>query len=105
MLFETDFPHPTCQHPGPRTPAVGPETYAERALGSLPDDVLQKVLVDNAAALYGVAVRCVSSRLSASFDLRRHCAAGSPTRWVTRSAVISGGASYLGRILPGELGF
>jgi hypothetical protein len=56
MLFETDFPHPTCQHPGPRTPAVGPEKYATEALGSLPDDVLQKVLVDNAAALYGVNV-------------------------------------------------
>jgi predicted TIM-barrel fold metal-dependent hydrolase len=55
MLFETDFPHPTCQHPGPRTPAVEPRTYAEEALGALPDDVLRKVLVDNAAALYGVA--------------------------------------------------
>jgi uncharacterized protein len=54
MLFETDFPHPTCQHPGPRTPAVGPEAYASEALGSLPEEVLQKVLVDNAAGLYGV---------------------------------------------------
>jgi predicted TIM-barrel fold metal-dependent hydrolase len=54
MLFETDFPHPTCQHPGPRTPAVEPEVYASEALGSLPEDVLQKVLVDNAAGLYGV---------------------------------------------------
>ena len=54
MLFETDFPHPTCQHPGPRTPAVEPEQYATEALGALPDDVLQKVLVDNAARLYGV---------------------------------------------------
>jgi predicted TIM-barrel fold metal-dependent hydrolase len=55
MLFETDFPHPTCQHPGPRTPAVEPEVYADAALGALPDDVLRKVLVDNAARLYGVA--------------------------------------------------
>jgi len=55
MLFETDFPHPTCQHPGPRTPAVEPATYAEEALAGLPEDVLRKVLVDNAAALYGLA--------------------------------------------------
>jgi predicted TIM-barrel fold metal-dependent hydrolase len=54
MLFESDFPHPTCQHPGPRTPAVEPSTYAEEALGSLPEEVLRKVLVGNAAALYGV---------------------------------------------------
>lgn len=55
MLYETDFPHPTCQHPGPKTPAVEPETYADETLGSLPDDVLQKIFFDNAASLYGVA--------------------------------------------------
>jgi predicted TIM-barrel fold metal-dependent hydrolase len=55
MLFESDFPHPTCQHPGPRTPAVEPSTYAEEALGSLPEDVLRKILGDSAARLYGVA--------------------------------------------------
>lgn len=54
MLFESDFPHPTCQHPGPATPAVEPWQYAEETLAVLPDDVLQKVLVDNAAALYSV---------------------------------------------------
>jgi predicted TIM-barrel fold metal-dependent hydrolase len=56
MMFETDFPHPTCQHPGPQTPAVEPANYAESALISLPDEVLRKVLVSNAAELYGVAV-------------------------------------------------
>lgn len=55
MLFESDFPHPTCQHPGPATPAVEPWQYAEETLTALPDDVIQKVLVDNAAALYQVA--------------------------------------------------
>ena len=55
MLFESDFPHPTCQHPGPATPAVEPRTYADEALGGLPDDVLAKVLHDTAARLYGVA--------------------------------------------------
>ena len=32
ILFETDYPHPTCQHPGPRTPAQRPREYAERVL-------------------------------------------------------------------------
>jgi predicted TIM-barrel fold metal-dependent hydrolase len=55
MMFETDFPHPTCQHPGPQTPAVEPAAYADSALESLPDHVLQKVLVSTASRLYGVA--------------------------------------------------
>lgn len=55
MLFETDFPHPTCQHPGPATPAVRPAEYVDDALGALPEQVLGKVLHDTAARLYGVA--------------------------------------------------
>jgi predicted TIM-barrel fold metal-dependent hydrolase len=55
ILYETDYPHPTCQHPGPRTPAQRPRDYASKALASLSDDVTRKVLHDNAAALYGVA--------------------------------------------------
>jgi predicted TIM-barrel fold metal-dependent hydrolase len=54
ILYETDFPHPTCQHPGPRTPAQRPRDYATESLGGLSDDVLAKVLHDNAAALYGL---------------------------------------------------
>jgi predicted TIM-barrel fold metal-dependent hydrolase len=52
ILYETDFPHPTCQHPGPRTPAQRPREYAAEALGGLSDELLAKVLHDNAAALY-----------------------------------------------------
>jgi predicted TIM-barrel fold metal-dependent hydrolase len=55
ILYETDFPHPTCQHPGPRTPAQRPREYATESLGALADDVLAKVLHDNAAALYGLS--------------------------------------------------
>jgi uncharacterized protein len=54
ILFETDYPHPTCQHPGPRTPAQWPRDYAAEALAGLGDDLLAKVLHDNAAALYGL---------------------------------------------------
>lgn len=52
VLFETDYPHPTCQHPGPRTPAQRPRDYATEALGALSDEVLARVLHDNAADLY-----------------------------------------------------
>ena len=29
ILFESDYPHPTCQHPGPRTPGQRPRDYAQ----------------------------------------------------------------------------
>ena len=54
ILYETDYPHPTCQHPGPRTPAQRPRDYATRVLHDLPDDVLAKVLHQNAARVYGL---------------------------------------------------
>ncbi|HSS11426.1 MAG TPA: amidohydrolase family protein [Acidimicrobiales bacterium] len=52
ILYETDYPHPTCQYPGPRTPGARPGSYADRALGGLDDATLAKILHDNAAALY-----------------------------------------------------
>jgi predicted TIM-barrel fold metal-dependent hydrolase len=55
ILYETDYPHPTCQHPGPRTPAQRPRDYATRALSGLSDDLLEKVLHGNAARIYGLA--------------------------------------------------
>jgi predicted TIM-barrel fold metal-dependent hydrolase len=54
ILYETDYPHPTCQHPGPRTPAQRPRDYASRALAGVPESVLAKVLHDNAARIYGL---------------------------------------------------
>jgi predicted TIM-barrel fold metal-dependent hydrolase len=52
ILFESDYPHPTCQHPGPRSAGQRPRDYAGELLAGLPDDVVSKVLHDNAAALY-----------------------------------------------------
>ena len=54
LLWETDYPHPTCQHPGPATVAERPNDYVERALAGVAEDSVRKVLHDNAAALYGV---------------------------------------------------
>jgi uncharacterized protein len=55
ILYETDYPHPTCQYPGPRTPAQRPRDYATELLGGLPDATVAKVLHDNAARVYGLA--------------------------------------------------
>jgi predicted TIM-barrel fold metal-dependent hydrolase len=52
ILFESDYPHPTCQHPGPRTAARRPRDYAQDLFASVPDDVVTKVLHDNAASVY-----------------------------------------------------
>jgi predicted TIM-barrel fold metal-dependent hydrolase len=47
ILFETDFPHPTCLYPDPLASAA-------KALEGVSDDVRRQVLQDNAAALYKV---------------------------------------------------
>jgi uncharacterized protein len=38
--------------PGPATAAVEPRQYIADSLGDLPEDILHKILHDNAAALY-----------------------------------------------------
>jgi predicted TIM-barrel fold metal-dependent hydrolase len=53
VLFETDFPHPTCLYPDPLTSAAA-------ALEGLGDDVVQQVMQDNAAALYKVPLPVVT---------------------------------------------
>jgi uncharacterized protein len=52
LLFETDFPHPTSMTPGPATYAQAPRDYISEKLGDLPIETLNKLLHDNAAALY-----------------------------------------------------
>ena len=54
IMFETDYPHPTCMHPGPRTAAKRPREYATELLAGLPDELVGKVLWDNAAKVYGL---------------------------------------------------
>jgi predicted TIM-barrel fold metal-dependent hydrolase len=48
VIFETDFPHPSCLWPSERVAEV-----VDR-LGSLPGDVSRKILQTNAAKLYGL---------------------------------------------------
>ena len=52
ILYETDFPHPTCMSPGPATSAIKPIDYLKENFAHLPDTVLSKVLHDNAARIY-----------------------------------------------------
>ena len=52
VLYESDFPHPTSMAPGPATAAVQPREYIAAELGDLPEDILRRILHDNAAELY-----------------------------------------------------
>ncbi|MFP6665643.1 MAG: amidohydrolase family protein [Deltaproteobacteria bacterium] len=54
ILFETDYPHPTCQAPGPASAGTHPRLYAESVLAGIPERVVGKVLHDTAAELYGL---------------------------------------------------
>jgi predicted TIM-barrel fold metal-dependent hydrolase len=55
VMFETDYPHPTCQAPGPASTGTHPAQYAERALAGIPEATLAKVLHSTAARIYGLA--------------------------------------------------
>jgi uncharacterized protein len=54
ILYETDFPHPTSMSPGPASTALKPLEFMEQMFAGLPDDVVRKVVHDNAARLYGL---------------------------------------------------
>jgi predicted TIM-barrel fold metal-dependent hydrolase len=54
VLFETDYPHPTCQAPGPASAGTHPGIYAERALAGIPEAAVAKVLQTTAQKLYGL---------------------------------------------------
>ena len=54
-LFETDYPHPTCQYPSPGKPSQRPRDYASEALADLPEELLANVLHDTAAELFGLS--------------------------------------------------
>ena len=54
ILYETDYPHPTCQAPGPASSGTRPRLYAETVLAGVPEEVIRRVMQDSAAALYGL---------------------------------------------------
>ena len=55
IMWETDFPHPTCMHPRLEGRATQhPADYAEKAFDGVADDAIEKVLHGTAARLYGI---------------------------------------------------
>jgi predicted TIM-barrel fold metal-dependent hydrolase len=52
ILYETDYPHPTCQAPGPVSAGTHPHLYAEKVLAGVSEPTLQKVMHDTACELY-----------------------------------------------------
>lgn len=55
ILYETDYPHPTCMAPGPASVGTHPAIYADKVLAGVPEENIAKVLHDSAAELYGLA--------------------------------------------------
>jgi len=54
IMYETDFPHPTCMYPGPATTAIMPHEYIEQSFSKYPLDVAEKVLYGTAAKVYNL---------------------------------------------------
>jgi uncharacterized protein len=54
VMFETDFPHPTCLYPGPASYAPTPAEAIARDTAIVGADVMRKVLQDNAMRVYHV---------------------------------------------------
>jgi predicted TIM-barrel fold metal-dependent hydrolase len=54
IMYETDFPHPTCMYPGPATTAIMPTDYIEQTFSQFPLDVTEKILYGNAKRVYGL---------------------------------------------------
>jgi predicted TIM-barrel fold metal-dependent hydrolase len=53
LLWETDYPHPTCQHPGPANGlSEHPRDYIGRVMGEIDEAVAYKVLHETAARIY-----------------------------------------------------
>jgi uncharacterized protein len=52
ILYETDFPHPTSQSPGPASAGIPAKDYIEEVMAGLPETTVRKILHDNAAKLY-----------------------------------------------------
>jgi predicted TIM-barrel fold metal-dependent hydrolase len=54
VMFETDFPHPTCLAPGPASAAPSPAQVIARDTAIVGATVMRKVLQDNACRVYNI---------------------------------------------------
>ncbi|MET1001412.1 MAG: amidohydrolase family protein [Acidimicrobiia bacterium] len=55
LMFETDYPHPTCIAPGPTSHTVTAAELIEENLAGIPEDIVRKVLSGTAARLYDLS--------------------------------------------------
>lgn len=53
-LFETDFPHPTSLSEGPVSSSGKPREWVDKYMSGWPEELLKKVLHDNAARVYNL---------------------------------------------------
>jgi predicted TIM-barrel fold metal-dependent hydrolase len=54
VMFETDYPHSTSLSPSGNTNALGARDTIRANLTTVPDDILVKIMHDNAAKVYGI---------------------------------------------------
>jgi uncharacterized protein len=54
VMFESDFPHPTSLSPGPGSTAKCARDTIEANLADVPDDILRKILHDNAVRVFNL---------------------------------------------------
>jgi predicted TIM-barrel fold metal-dependent hydrolase len=54
VMFETDYPHPTSLSPGPGSAASDARATIAKNLASVPDDIMRKILRENAARIYHI---------------------------------------------------
>jgi uncharacterized protein len=52
-MFESDFPHPTSLSPGPGSAKCARDTI-QANLANVPEDVLRKILHDNAVRVFNL---------------------------------------------------
>lgn len=61
VMFESDYPHPTCLAPGPASYTDSARHVIEQNLSELPEPVLRKLLYENAARIYGIEATPVTT--------------------------------------------
>lgn len=54
ILYSTDYPHATSMSPGPASTALPAGEFLRTHYGDVDEQVMRKVLFENAASLYGV---------------------------------------------------
>ncbi len=68
VMFETDFPHPTCLAPGPASHTDSARRVIDANLADLPDATLRKLLYETAARVYHLDAELLSVPVEPSVE-------------------------------------